>query len=145
MPAAPRPGWGPGPPRRRIEITPAIYFLQNYNCDRKVGCMLVGIRVFSPVACPSTVVRFVSITFGYDSYCWFAFGDYFLIVVVAWFCDAFVFMFRFGLNCVVVVVVVVVVVRLVHVTMLAGVVGWGFWVLALCCIDGFGLEVALGF
>ena len=33
MPAAPRPGWGPGPPRRRIEITPAIfmYFVHTYK------------------------------------------------------------------------------------------------------------------
>ena len=50
-------------------------------------------------------------------------GIVFFDVVVARFCDAFVFMFRFGLNRVVVVVVVVVVLRLVHFTMLAGVVG----------------------
>ena len=55
---------------------------------------------------------------------------------MTWFRDAFVFMFRFGLNCVVVVVVVVVVARLVHVTMLAGVVGWGFRVLSLCSLTG---------
>ena len=64
---------------------------------------------------------------------------------MAWFGDAFICMFRFGLNCVVVVVVVVLVVRLVHVTMLAGVVGRGFRVLVLFCIDGFGLEVVLNF
>ena len=34
---------------------------------------------------------------------------------------------------------------LVHVTMLAGVVGRGFRVLALFCIDGFGLDVVLNF
>ena len=47
MPAAPRPGWGPGPPRRRIEITPAIYFLENYNCDREICCMFVGVHLVS--------------------------------------------------------------------------------------------------
>ena len=72
-------------------------------------------------------------------------GFVFLIVVVTWFCDAFICVSYFDLNCVVVVVVVVVVVRLVHVTMLAGVVGRGFRVLALFCIDGFGLEVVLNF
>ena len=45
MPAAPRPGWGPGPPRRRIEITPAIYFLENYNCNRKFCTTFVGFYV----------------------------------------------------------------------------------------------------
>ena len=32
LPAAPRPGWGPGPPRRRNEIQPArIYFSDVFN------------------------------------------------------------------------------------------------------------------
>ena len=28
MPAAPRPGWGPGPPRRRNEIQPAKFYVR---------------------------------------------------------------------------------------------------------------------
>ena len=77
-------GWGPGPPRRRIEITPAIYLLENYHCDREVRRTFVGIHVLCPSACHFAVAASFVI-FGSCSFCGIVVGICFWIVVVAWF------------------------------------------------------------
>ena len=43
LPAAPRPGWGPGPPRRRNEIQPAKFYV-------RTSSSFVGVAIFRWVA-----------------------------------------------------------------------------------------------
>ena len=40
LPAAPRPGWGPGPPRRRNEIHPSDLYVVKKDRSRRLFCFV---------------------------------------------------------------------------------------------------------